>query len=523
MTPYTYLRIGCYAVAGSVFLLLTLFLAYTPLDPVIQGITLLFYMAAIVAMAGTLRYHFWGHAKRVDGASESDSLAPPHSELSSSVEGDSPKPDAAQAKQPKRQQRAPIILLTRHDHTAKVIHEYVSRWDHTLNIVSSCAEASQTMLNRIVEAGTDQEVTLIVDAQDLEMDPIHLPALIRHEATQTTLKLICIASRREASRTQQLLDAGYTATLDTPIDKSQLFSAITTQEDHAANNSNVVSLTHYRQRTERQVRKRILLADLQSADRKRIAARLQAAGHRVTTVENGEQALDALESKRFDVALINLQLPIMSGTQVIKLHRFTTPHSQWVSFIVMTDQTTPATLRLCRDLQVNACLFKPAPTEALLEMVDTAPVVAPALPAALLHVPDITEHTQEIRFLHADLIDTKVLLALDQLDSDSGFLPDLIAIFERDSVVILQGMEDAVECLNATRFTELSSILMDNAGQLGAFALYEKCLTLQQMSNQELNATLAPKLAHLRELVILTTQAFQHYLRERENQSSDLS
>jgi hypothetical protein len=116
-----------------------------------------------------------------------------------------------------------------------------------------------------------------------------------------------------------------------------------------------------------------------------------------------------------------------------------------------------------------------------------------------------------------------VLRALHQLDNDRGFVPDLIDIFARDSFLILQGLEDAVEYQSADKFLDLSNILMDNAGQLGAFALYEMCLTLQTMSRHELNATLAAKLGSLRELIKRTNLAFQHYLTELEKQHSDRS
>ena len=116
-----------------------------------------------------------------------------------------------------------------------------------------------------------------------------------------------------------------------------------------------------------------------------------------------------------------------------------------------------------------------------------------------------------------------MLNALDQLDGESGFVPDLIAIFRRDSVAILQGLEEAVECRDSQRFTELANILMDNAGQLGAFALFEICLTLQQISQRELERNLETTLAQLNTTVEHTNRAFQDYLAERQTQQTDRS
>jgi two-component system sensor histidine kinase RpfC len=264
------------------------------------------------------------------------------------------------------------------------------------------------------------------------------------------------------------------------------------------------------------------MADKNTAERKRIAAMLQASGHRVKAVDNGEQALDALEHQRYDIALINLDLPIMSAIQVIKLHRFTTPHAQWISFVVMTDQTTPTTLRTCRELQVRACLFKPVPSETLIRIIDTAPVISLPTPLTLEQLPHAPPPTGlETQFLNAVLLDTQILEGLEHLDNDHDFVPDLITIFDRDSTTLLQRMEELMEYRDAKHFVELSNVLMDNAGQLGAFALYETCLGLQRMNPDELNATLPAKLERLRDLVDRTSLAFKRYLRERSDRQSD--
>ena len=525
LTPLYYLRLGGYAVAIATLSLLLLFLTSTPLDPLIQSITIAFYAAAVVAMAGILRSHFktrprddTADRQRLPGQPEHHRTGTPSADASPARSRlpahTSPAADKAEAS---------IVLLTRHDHVAQDIGERLAGWNLGLDIVHSCAEASQQLLNRLPADGSGSRVTLIVDCHDLEIDPVYLPALIQVEKTQGHVKLVCITDDAETARSQQLLDAGYTALLHTPIDKAQLFTAITSGVDPSLSHANVVNLARFRQRSGMQRKKHILLADHHTADRKRIAALLKSAGHLVRSVENGEQALNALERQRFDVALINLRLPIMNGTQVIKLHRFTTPHPQWTSFIVMTDQTTPATLRLCRDLQVLACLFKPVPTGSLLELISTAPVVAPSIPSATRPLGDVDRPEPTTQFLHSDLLDVKVLRTLDRLDGERDFIPDLIAIFKRDSLSVLAGMEDAVTCGRTERFLELTHILMDNAGQLGAFALYEMCLSLNQVSRAELEASLSGKLAQLRDLVERTTRAFLSYLDERKKQLSDQS
>jgi two-component system phosphate regulon response regulator PhoB len=41
-------------------------------------------------------------------------------------------------------------------------------------------------------------------------------------------------------------------------------------------------------------------------------------GHKVTVVENGEDALEALDNQRFDLVFLDLVLPHLSGVEVLR-------------------------------------------------------------------------------------------------------------------------------------------------------------------------------------------------------------
>ena len=521
--PYLYLRIGSYAVATIVLCLLVLFLFSSPLEPLVQVMALVFYTAAIATMWGLIRRHFsyqpetekFPKASATDSADDNGANPPPVESVS--------QPAVAAPPATEQTQQPACLLLSKEATTTQAVEQCFAGWERELTVTGSCAEASQQLLNLLQSRPNLEEITLLIDTAGLEIDPVHLPALIKQDPHRVSLRLIAILDRQQNHLFPQLCDAGYRAFIAKPIEKSQLFSAISPDQVETDSDRNIVNLANYRHRPERLNRKRILVADKNSIERKKLASLLQDAGHRVKQVDNGEQALDALERQRYDIALINLQLPIMSGTQVIKLHRFTTPHPDWVSFIIMTDQTTPATLRICRELQVRACLFKPVPTDTLMEFINEAPTIATTGRAPIQQITSPPTPPMETQFLHADLLNISVLKGLENLDNDNDFVPDLIQIFNRDSSTILQRMEESVEFQDAKQFVELSNVLMDNAGQLGAFALYETCLGLQRMDHGELGVTLSDKHSRLRDLVLRTSQAFQHYLKQRKNQRSDQS
>jgi signal transduction histidine kinase/CheY-like chemotaxis protein len=66
---------------------------------------------------------------------------------------------------------------------------------------------------------------------------------------------------------------------------------------------------------------RVLLADDQSEIRMLTADQLQRSGHHVVAVANGREALAALQSEPFDVALLDEDMPLMTGPEVLKAIR----------------------------------------------------------------------------------------------------------------------------------------------------------------------------------------------------------
>jgi len=75
-------------------------------------------------------------------------------------------------------------------------------------------------------------------------------------------------------------------------------------------------------------KKAILLAEDEPAVARSLMLKLQHEGYRVTTVTNGQEALDAVNKKTFDLILLDLIMPVVDGWGVLRqLHSqgITTP------------------------------------------------------------------------------------------------------------------------------------------------------------------------------------------------------
>ena len=85
-------------------------------------------------------------------------------------------------------------------------------------------------------------------------------------------------------------------------------------------------------------------------------------------VEDGEEALDALYRRTYDLAIMDLQMPRMGGLQAVRRYL---DGGDSVPFIVLTANATPDAVRECADAGVRACLTKPVEARNLLAVVSS--------------------------------------------------------------------------------------------------------------------------------------------------------
>ena len=143
--------------------------------------------------------------------------------------------------------------------------------------------------------------------------------------------------------------------------------------------------------------RRVLVAEDNRINQQVIERMLQTAGHAVTLVGNGEQALDALEADTFDVVLMDVNMPVMDGLDAVKLHRFATSGRDPTPFVALTADATDETRRQCDDAGVAAFLTKPVDMEELLALIDRLACPKPPISSSLAakSTPDLRRRRHE--------------------------------------------------------------------------------------------------------------------------------
>jgi two-component system sensor histidine kinase RpfC len=386
-----------------------------------------------------------------------------------------------------------VVVIGEPAHTTAYV-ERIRAWGAE---VSHPARPGQAQAQALVARAGPVPALLLVDSG---RSPLELAALSAWSALPDTepSNIVLISSQAPSD------GANYLTVLPPGVDDARLFAALhaaLAQPDVPA--SEVPSDAAARERR----RLKVLVAEDNRVNQQVIERMLRSAGHAVTLVGNGEQALDALEADAFDVVLMDVNMPVMNGLDAVKLHRFATGGRDSPPFIALTADATEETRRQCEEAGIAAYVTKPVEMEQLLGLIDR---VTHPDPAVTSRVQPSRVRPTGIGAKAAPVLDTTHLDRLRQLDDHDDFLGGLIRDFITDAEQLVDELEAAALNCDAAAFRDRAHALRSSAAHLGATALFELCLEWRGIGADDLAAEgsayamrLRSEFEHLREALSL--------------------
>ncbi len=182
----------------------------------------------------------------------------------------------------------------------------------------------------------------------------------------------------------------------------------------------------------------LLIADDHAANRMVLQRLLQKAGHRVTSVADGEEVLDAMSANTFDAAIVDLHMPGVSGLDLLReLRVMEAGGGKRTPVIVLTADVTPEAIQQCAQAGARAFLPKPVVAARLLDTLAEVAIsgqsnVQATSPRIELPVSD-------------DDFDPGVLDELGSLGMGETFVREFIAQCLRDAETCLASLEKSGE------------------------------------------------------------------------------
>lgn len=379
-----------------------------------------------------------------------------------------------------------VLMISSGTNNRSLMLGFLKIWEVELSMAENAAQAFALLVNA-AHSGRPFH-TVLVDQEHLDMYPLQFIVAARSESMLSELSLVLIREKGDDKPADEYLKAGYSYVLESPVEKRLLFNAL-----HASataqqyDNESVIWLNdrYKRHAGIRQSSLKILVAEDNAINQKVISKILESAGHHPVIVGNGEQALDVLAQKSFDLVILDMQMPIVSGLEVMKIHRFTGPKDSQAKFLILTANATTEAMNECREAGADAYLTKPIEPAKLLDQIDRL-VPKGAESRKFEKVEKIISEANSVASSFSHVLNDATLASLELMGKRSSFISELIHGFLHDTERLLESMEKTIREKRYKEFKDLAHAIKGSAGSVGAQSLYDICAVISGMSDDSL-------------------------------------
>ncbi|MET0065795.1 MAG: ATP-binding protein [Candidatus Thiodiazotropha sp.] len=406
---------------------------------------------------------------------------------------------------------ARILLFTELLSERQEVLDALQEWPVDIMVCNTIADGFLELLHS-AKTGQAYDIAIVDETQDV-ITGDDLLKVIRAEESLDNLGLVCV-TRHAPSRERELelCLAGFNAVVTYPVTKEKIRHVL----QYALKGENGESIPKppriFRSADQLSGREaRILLAEDNRINQKVVKKILELQHHHVTVVEDGAQALKALQSEHFDLAILDLHMPDVGGLDVIRIYRETHPGRVHIPFMILTANATAEAVLQCEAMQVNAYLTKPVRSAHLLDEVNK--LLGGEMPGidtdTLIDEPTRPASTER----SSRVLDMDTLKKLQGLSRDPGFLNNLIDSFLRDSEALLTSMREALKASSFRQFRDSAHLLADNASGIGAYALMAASSAAVRIEDEMFDEIGEKRLARVVSTYNLTCQALRRYLK----------
>ena len=277
-----------------------------------------------------------------------------------------------------------VLVVDDNATNRRILEETLRAWGMRPTVVDGAA-AALAELRRATEAGEAYPLVLL-DAQMPGMDGFTLAGQIKREpglAESTVMMLTSLGHQADAGRCRELGLASY---LVKPVKQSELLRAVLASLGASRGRTAAVkrppqaggAVTALAPTTGRL---RILLAEDNAVNRKVAVRLLEKQGHSVAVACDGREAVDALARERFDLALLDVQMPELDGFEVAAAVRAGEEGTgRRLPLVAVTAHAMQGDRERCLDAGMDGYVSKPIQMDQLTQVMADVLAVGEAVP-----------------------------------------------------------------------------------------------------------------------------------------------
>jgi two-component system, sensor histidine kinase and response regulator len=357
-----------------------------------------------------------------------------------------------------------VLVVDDNATNRKILEETLVYWGMKPTVMENGRAALAAMAKAYKE---DRHFDLIItDCMMPEMDGFELAERISKDPCLTTSTIIMLTSAGERGDAARCLELGISAYLLKPIRQSELLFTISKVLNEPTPTAAQPSLITRHSIRESKRRLHILLAEDNAVNQKLATRMLERMGHTVTVASNGKKVLECLEHEKFDLILMDVQMPEMDGFEATKavrdLEKATGEH---IPIVAMTAYAMKGDKEKCLDVGMDDYVAKPIDAQGLFETIEN-----------LLGTPNVeaTPSNHPGQALDKSQI-------LDRVGGDKDLLKEVVALFLDDCPKLIEQMREAIQESDPGGLQKAAHTLKGSVSNFGASLAVQAALDLETM------------------------------------------
>lgn len=345
---------------------------------------------------------------------------------------------------------------------------------------------------------------VILDMHMPGMDGLSLTAAIKNDDSLADTRLILLSSVCDELDSTSYRAIGLEAVLTKPVRQPELFQCLTA----------VIANTNISLKTTTRINKmefepldgRVLIAEDNPVNQELISEMMGLMGIDFHLVSNGQEAFDSFLKERFDMVLMDCQMPIVDGfeaTRLIRQLEITQPLLSPVPIVALTANALQGDREICLENGMDEYLSKPVSSNQMYEMLTRwlpvrvcEPVLDPESNVTTLKaMPVDAERIANTEAKEEDTLDEVDAPALDSVafsqiaaisaQASAGFLSRLTLKFIETSASDINKLGVMLSEGNSEEVRKLAHSLKGSSANLGAQTLAKLCHEIELASAGE--------------------------------------
>ncbi len=369
-----------------------------------------------------------------------------------------------------------IRILTVDDNATNrlVMDRLLESWEFKHDEVEDAPSALKALYSG-KESGNPYHVAFL-DILMPSVDGEELAKEIRNDPRISGTPLVMMSSAGPLFE-KKLKESGlFTSSLPKPVRKSLLFDCIASSigtgkfiEKDEAGGAKV--------KTGEVAGGKVLLAEDNEINQKVACAILAKMGISAEIATNGFEAVKKLEKNRYDLVLMDIQMPVMDGFEATKLIRDRNSKvlDHDARIIAMTAHALKGDRERCLEAGMDDYVSKPVKPKDLADAIErqlqgkSGFKETPPAPAS---------HEPENKDLNRTIFDLEVIM--ERVFGDKEFLKELIEIFLNDTPLHIREIRTAYKAKDLAEVQRVAHTIKGSSGNFAALSLQKTALSLEQ-------------------------------------------